>query len=63
MKNEQDFGTTIAFIDLLDIYTSEGSRCMDVVRTSYGHDCSGKLTANLISNPNCLLVRMRSSVE
>jgi len=31
-ENEQDFGTTIAFIDLLDIYTSEGSRCTDIVR-------------------------------
>ena len=28
-----DLGTTIAFINLLDIYTSEGSRCTDIVRT------------------------------
>ena len=60
MKNEQDLRTTIDFIDILYIYIQVKGHA---VRTSYGRDCSGKLTANLISNPNCLLGRMRSSVE
>jgi hypothetical protein len=40
-------GTTIHFIDLFVLYTSEGSRRTDAVRTLYG--------CNSLGNGNCSL--------